>query len=257
MMSMDQDNSPEPVTSRLVDAVRKVRIASADKSDVVVEMREAARTRLELLAQDLQPVIEDVPADDDRFDFALSSGLQPRFWIDATAHVMMGPDRRTYRFVRDTRLGRVLLAESGDRAEIAESIIGYIAERIHERDLVLAGEVVSYRELQTGRAMIDHDAADGKDVKAEEADNRIEQAIAALRNGEADSTDTETASSASAKAVLEPAAPGRAEPAPPAQMAPPRQRGVLQAIGGGLSWIMLGAAIGGGSLLYFYRDLLF
>jgi hypothetical protein len=92
-----------------------VRIASADKSDVVVEMREAAQTRLELLAQDLQPVIEDVPADDDRFDFALSSGLQPRFWIDATAHVMMGPDRRTYRFVRDTRLGQSSITSRGIR----------------------------------------------------------------------------------------------------------------------------------------------
>ena len=145
--SMDQDKPREPETSRLVDAVRRVRIASADKSDVVVEMRDAVRTRLELLAQDLKPVIEDIPPDDDRFDFALSAGLEPRFWIDATAHVMMGPDRRTYRFVRDTRLGRILLAESANRDEVAERVISYIAMRIHERELAFSGDTISYREL--------------------------------------------------------------------------------------------------------------
>jgi hypothetical protein len=255
-MSMDQDNTPEPVTSRLVDAVRKVRIASADKSDVVVEMREAAQTRLELLAQDLQPVIDDVPADDDRFDFALSSGLQPRFWIDATAHVMMGPDRRTYRFVRDTRLGRVLLAESADRDDVAESIVGYIAERIHERELVLAGEMISYRELQSGRAMIDHDAADAKDAKADEADSRIDRAVAALREGEADGAEAEAKKPAEAAAAPAQPAPASKESPQPVQTVGARRGGAAQAIGGGIMWILLGAALSGGALLYFYRDLL-
>ncbi|WP_204315774.1 hypothetical protein, partial [Stenotrophomonas maltophilia] len=67
---------------------------------------------IEILAQDLKPVFDEVPADDEQWDFAISTGLQPRLWIDATAHVMMGRDRRTYRFVRDTRLGRSVLAES-------------------------------------------------------------------------------------------------------------------------------------------------
>lgn len=252
-MSMDQNNSPEPVTSRLVDAVRKVRIASADKSDVVVEMREAAQTRLELLAQDLQPVIDDIPADDDRFDFALSSGLQPRFWIDATAHVMLGPDRRTYRFVRDTRLGRVLLAESADRAEVAESIVSYIATRIHERELVMAGDVISYREMRAGRAMIDHDTADGKAASADEPNSRIDRAVAALRDGEADN-----AADREAEQAAEPPkpAPTLQQSPQPVQTVGARRGGVAQAIGGGILWILLGAALSGGALLYFYRDLL-
>ena len=56
--------------------------------------------RLELLAAELAPVFADVPDDVDIFDFAVSSGLQPRLWIDAVSHVAMGRDRRTYRFLQ-------------------------------------------------------------------------------------------------------------------------------------------------------------
>ncbi len=85
---------------RLSDAIRDVRNAAADRDDVVVDMREAQRMRLELLAAELAPVIAEVPSDIDWFDFVISSGLQPRFWIDPVSHVSMGRDRRTYRFLR-------------------------------------------------------------------------------------------------------------------------------------------------------------
>ena len=152
-MSKGPEESRAGSSGKLAEAMRQIRLAAADRADVVVEMREADRARLELLAHELADVIDEVPPDDDRFDFALSSGLQPRFWIDATAHVMMGPDRRTYRFVRDTRLGRILLAESADREKIADRVTVYIAERLNERELVIAGETVSMRELVTGRSL--------------------------------------------------------------------------------------------------------
>ncbi|MFC5585414.1 hypothetical protein ACFPOD_09845 [Nitratireductor kimnyeongensis] len=125
----------------LSEAMREMKNAAADRADVVVEMREASRTRLELLAQELQPVFADVPADDPSFDFAVSSGEQPRLWIDAVAHVVMGRDRRTYRFLRDTRLGRVVLAESTEIAPVADQVTRYIAERMVERQRVVEGDV--------------------------------------------------------------------------------------------------------------------
>lgn len=128
-----------PALSKLQDAIRDVKNATADRDDVVVEMREASRMRLELLAQELAPVFADVPAEDDQFDFAISSGLQPRLWIDATAHVAMGRDRRVYRFVRDTRLGRVVLAESTDMKPVAAQVTRYIAERVVERQRMMEG----------------------------------------------------------------------------------------------------------------------
>lgn len=126
---------------KLSEAIRDVRNAAADREDVVVDMREAQRMRLELLAAELAPVFADVPADNEWFDFAISSGLQPRLWIDAVSHVSMGRDRRTYRFLRDTRLGRVVLAESSEMKPVADQVTRYVAERIVERQRLMEGDV--------------------------------------------------------------------------------------------------------------------
>ena len=147
---MSESAAPQnaaPNSTRLADAIRDVKNAAADRDDVVVDIREAQRTRLELLAEELKPVFAEVPEDDDRFDFAISAGTQPRLWIDAVAHVTMGRDRRTYRFLRDTRLGRVVLAESTDMKPVSDQVTRYIAERVVERNRALEGEV-SPVELQ-------------------------------------------------------------------------------------------------------------
>jgi hypothetical protein len=125
---------------RLADAIREVKNAAADREDVVVELREAQKMRLELLAAELAPIFTDVPADAG-FDFAISAGTQPRLWIDAVSHVTMGRDRRTYRFLRDTRLGRVVLAESHEIKPVADQVTRYIAERIVERQRMIDGDV--------------------------------------------------------------------------------------------------------------------
>ena len=125
-------------TRRLADAVRAAKAAAAQRSDVTADIREADRARLEIFAEELASVIAEVPAGDDRFDFSISGGQQPRFWIDATAHVTMARDRRTYRFVRETRLGRLTLAEATETAVIADRVTDYIAERIVEREKALA-----------------------------------------------------------------------------------------------------------------------
>lgn len=124
---------------RLSDAIRDVKNAVADREDVVVELRDAERMRLDILAAELAPVFADVPVDVEVFDFTISSGLRPRLWIDAVSHVGMGHDRRTYRFVRDTRMGRVVLAESTNVRPVADQIIRYIAERLVERERMIDG----------------------------------------------------------------------------------------------------------------------
>jgi hypothetical protein len=139
-MSDPAENKGATVNLRLADAVREVKNAAADREDVVVELREAQKMRLELLAADLAPIFADVPADAG-FDFAISSGTQPRLWIDAVSHVTMGRDRRTYRFLRDTRLGRVVLAESHDIKPVADQVTRYVAERIVERQRMIDGDV--------------------------------------------------------------------------------------------------------------------
>lgn len=158
--------SPE---RRLTDIVREVKIAAAERSDVVVDMRDADRARLELLAEQLKPVIDDIDPADDRFDFGISTGQQPRFWIDAVAHVHMGPDRRVYRVVRDTRLGRIILGESVDVQAAADAVGRYVAERVIERERVLSGDLEPVRGMSS-EAENTHGSDDERSETTGEAD---------------------------------------------------------------------------------------
>ncbi|MHB2264066.1 hypothetical protein [Aliihoeflea sp. PC F10.4] len=140
-MSEALDETPRNGTMRrLAAAIREVKTNNADRTDVVVDLREAQLTRLEILAQDLEQVFADIPADDERFDLNVTGGMQPRLWIDAVSHVTMGRDKRTYRFLKDTRNGRLVLAETPDIKKAADAVTRYVAERMVEREAVLAGD---------------------------------------------------------------------------------------------------------------------
>jgi hypothetical protein len=141
MKDTGENITPIDTSRKLSDAVRDVKNAFADRDDVVVDMREAHRMRLDLLAAELAPVFAEVPTDMDNFDFVVSSGLQPRLWIDAVSHVAMGRDRRTYRFLRDTRIGRIVLAESTEMKPVADQVTRYVAERVVERQRMMEGGV--------------------------------------------------------------------------------------------------------------------
>lgn len=122
---------------RLANAMRQAKMAAADRGDSIVDVRHAELARLDLLVADLQSVFDAVPDNVDLFDFTVSSGMQPRLWLDATAFVMMGKDRRTYIFVRDSRQGRVVIAQSTDMKRVSESVTAYIADRLVEREQLL------------------------------------------------------------------------------------------------------------------------
>lgn len=122
----------------LQEAVRKTRIEIAEKSSVVVDLRDAEVARLELLNDALDPLFNETPPDVDLFDRGISRGDTPRLWLDAISHVVMARDKRRYRFVQDTRFGRKVLAESNDIAEIVEAVTHYVAARIIERERALA-----------------------------------------------------------------------------------------------------------------------
>ncbi|WP_439272169.1 hypothetical protein [Pseudochrobactrum sp. HB0163] len=118
---------------RLKAAIRQMRADEADRLDSVTDIRVASIARLELLLEELQPVFDAVPDDDAQWDFCLGRGMRPRLWLDASAFVMIGRDLRSYQFVRDSRCGRVILAEDTDKSRIADAVTRYIAARILER----------------------------------------------------------------------------------------------------------------------------
>ena len=131
----DADGGTRPI--RLRDALRQARIEAADRTGVVVDLRDAEVARLEILNDALDPLFAQVPEQVDLFDRGISQGDTPRLWIDVVAHVLMGRDKRIYRFVQDTRFGRIVIAESHEVTVIVQAITDYVARRMVEREHAL------------------------------------------------------------------------------------------------------------------------
>jgi hypothetical protein len=128
---------------RLRDALRKARIEAADRTGVVVDLRDAEVARLEILNEALDPLFAQIPDRVDLFDRGVSQGETPRLWIDVVAHILMGRDKRVYRFVQDTRFGRIVIAESHDVPVIVDAVTDYVARRMVEREHALAASPVA------------------------------------------------------------------------------------------------------------------
>jgi hypothetical protein len=133
-----KDDAGEARPRPLRDALRQARIEAADRTGVVVDLRDAEVVRLEILSEALDPLFSEIPDGIDLFDRGISRGDPPRLWIDVVAHVVMGRDKRTYRFVQDTRHGRIVLSESNEVPKIVEAVTNYVARRIVEREHALA-----------------------------------------------------------------------------------------------------------------------
>ncbi len=133
-----EETAPPP--KRLREALRQVRVEAAERSSVVVDLRDAEVARLDALNEVLDPVFKEIPADVELFDRGLTHGDPARLWIDVVCFVAMARDKRTYRLVQETRNGRVVLAESADVEDIAEATTTYIARRLVERERALASD---------------------------------------------------------------------------------------------------------------------
>ena len=129
----EEDSSP-----RLKAAVRQARIEVAERTSVVVDLRDAEVARLEILDEALDPIFAQIPSEIDLFDRGISRGDTPRLWLDAVAHVMMGRDKRSYRLVQDTSYGRRVLEESGEVGPMVDAVTRYVARRLVERERSLA-----------------------------------------------------------------------------------------------------------------------
>ena len=108
--------------------------------------------RLEILNEALDPLFAQIPDRVDLFDRGISQGETPRLWIDVVAHVVMGRDKRIYRFVQDTRFGRIVIAESHDVPVIVEAVTDYVARRMVEREHALVATPWPSRRRSRSRA---------------------------------------------------------------------------------------------------------
>ena len=128
--------SPSP----LKEAIHQARVEAAERTNIVVDLRDADLARLELLNEALNPLFTEAAAEVDLFDRGISRGETPRLWIDAVAHVAMGRDKRLYRFLHDSRIGRRVLAESHEIPDVVQAVTTYVARRLVERQRALEAD---------------------------------------------------------------------------------------------------------------------
>ncbi|WP_316860335.1 hypothetical protein [uncultured Cohaesibacter sp.] len=145
---MDEQIKSEQARS-LGRAIREVRIADVEQNSVVVELGDTERARLEILNEALEDVVKEMPDDMEMLTLQIIPGRKPRFWVDITSFVEMARDKRTYRFLKDTKLGRVVLAESQDVDDVADSVTHYLAERIIEREKAMESDYLLSKMSET------------------------------------------------------------------------------------------------------------
>ena len=68
--------------SPLKEAMHQARVEAAERTSVVVDLRDAELARLELLNEALDPLFAEIPPEVDLFDRGISRGETPRLWID-------------------------------------------------------------------------------------------------------------------------------------------------------------------------------
>lgn len=124
----------------LKEALRDAREQYADRNDTVFDSRAADLAQLEALAEEIEPLVKEIDPADDRFEFMLGRGERPRFWIDMITFVAMGQDRETFRLLKDTRMGRLVLSETTSLQTMGDEIASYVAERVIERERMIEGD---------------------------------------------------------------------------------------------------------------------
>jgi hypothetical protein len=120
-------------------ALRQARLAEAAHFEAVLDIKDAQTLRLQVLKDDLVPVIKSNADAASFVDLALVPGDPPRLWIDLITAIVMAPDPRTYRLVQDAPGGRQTLLETNDRGEMVEKVKQHVAHRMVAREREKAG----------------------------------------------------------------------------------------------------------------------
>ena len=123
-----------PGDQGLNGALRQARLAEAAHFEAVLDIRDAQTLRLQVLKDELAPVITANAEAASFIDLALVPGDPPRLWIDLVTAILMAPDPRTYRLVQDSPAGRQTLLETGERGEMVERVKQHVAHRMVARE---------------------------------------------------------------------------------------------------------------------------
>lgn len=131
------DAATDKADTDLSRAVKSARAAESAREDSGFDLREMEAARLSLLRDGLDGLVRELPKSHDDMQFAIVPGDPPRLWIDATTFVVLARDKRTYRVVKESRIGRTVLAESAAIEPIRQTVTRYVAERVVQRERAL------------------------------------------------------------------------------------------------------------------------
>lgn len=139
-MENSEARQREPAASRsLREAIKQARLKEAVNIDLVADRRSSELARLEVLKAALEPVFDEVPEGEDRFDLALVPSVPARLWIDMFTYVTMDSTNQIYRLVRNGRNGRRVLGETREVGDMRQQVTDYIAQQIVDRERQLNG----------------------------------------------------------------------------------------------------------------------
>jgi hypothetical protein len=122
-----------PGDQGLSGALRQARLAEAAHFDAVLDIKDAQTLRLQVLKDELAPVIKSNADAASFIDLALVPGDPPRLWIDLITAIVIAPDPRTYRLVQDAPSGRQTPLETNNRGEMVEKVAQHVAHRVVAR----------------------------------------------------------------------------------------------------------------------------
>jgi len=157
--------------------MRRARLDEAERTEAIAELRAAEIARLEMLQDALGPLLAEIPPNIDLFDVAIMPGAHPRLFIDMIGFVEIAPDRRSYRFVQDTRHGRIALAESESIDKTIDAITDYMAHRLLEREKALASDVRLDQAARLRRAVAGADRHSAEPATPKWCPSRGEEAL--------------------------------------------------------------------------------
>jgi hypothetical protein len=130
----EQDASGGGSVGGLDRDVRRARLAHAAHFDALVEIRDAQTLRLATLQDVLRKKTAEEPQLKSLLPLQLETGFPPRLWLDNISYVIMEPDPRTYRLVRQAPEGHVTIAETRDISRMFREVRAYASHRLVETE---------------------------------------------------------------------------------------------------------------------------
>lgn len=123
-----------PDRDGLAGALREARQAEAAHFEAALALQDSKSLRLQILKDDLLPLVDAAPEARELFGLALIPGEAPKLWIDLISFVVMEPDHRTYRFLQHRQDRREILFETADRELMAAAVRRHMAHLIVARE---------------------------------------------------------------------------------------------------------------------------